>query len=279
MRLAPVAVAFVLVAGGAHAEDKLVLKDGQVVAGKIVAENDMEVRILSNDKTTAVPKSTLKSIERDGKVELLAQSTTTRAPRAAAESGARPRGAPEATPELLKWIDVCVQHLGSADAGVRQGATVALRAAGPAAKPALEKAQHSDNAQVAQLASSVLSQLSRPGAPAEARRPRGGRLGPGGPGTSSVDALMKQLGLSAEQQPKVEGIFDQHATAQEEVSKSAREGKIPKEEAKAKITALRAETEGKLAKVLTPEQMKKYKELNAPAMTAPAAAPAAGGKR
>jgi Spy/CpxP family protein refolding chaperone len=197
-------------------------------------------------------------------------ATPARAPRAAAESAGHgsARVAPESTAEFMKWVDLCVQHLGSSDAGVHQGAHVALRAAGSAAKPALEKAAAGDNPKIAQSAKSLLDQLAappphvaegghhgRPGAP-----PRGGQPGA---------AIVRQLGLSSEQQPKVTEILGAQEKAQQEIAKNARDGKMPKDEAKGKIAAVRADTEKKLSAALTAEPLKKYKDLSPTAQAAP----------
>jgi HlyD family secretion protein len=85
-----------------------------------------------------------------------------------------------------------------------------------------------------------------------------GRGGPGGPGGQSMeeirDRLVKQLGLSKDQQAKLEPILQ----AGRERTRGLRE--LPEAERRARIQQSREETRKKIREILTPEQQAKYDE-------------------
>lgn len=128
------------VAGTVAAEDRLILKDGQVTTGRIVSETEAEVVIDTGEENVKVPAWAIERIERD----------ESRPPREEGHSSA-----------LLSWIDVCIETLGSDDEIVRTSAIAALNKVGPAARPALERVTNSGEERVAAIAQRLLYRAKR----------------------------------------------------------------------------------------------------------------------
>lgn len=87
--------------------------------------------------------------------------------------------------------------------------------------------------------------------------PRGERRGPGGP---NLQALAEELGLSAEQKAQLEPIMK----AQAEKRRALRDDQsLTREQRMEKMRAIMEEGNKAISAVLTPEQMAKYKEMQA----------------
>lgn len=254
-----VATVLVLAVAMAVAEDRLILKDGQVVTGEIVSLTRGDVQIVSNGETIRVPRWAIEKMEREGaegKVETL---DPTDIPRRARPRRVLPspsivnRDIPETTPALLAWVDVCIRQLASEDEGVSKSAIAALRYVGPAARPALEKAAASSDETTARNAEKVLTHIDRvENRIAEHRR--GEALTEG----RSAETLSKALGLSDEQAPKFKAILEDYYRQQTALARSVRKGDVGRDDAGKRLLELRANVEEKLAKVLTKEQMESY---------------------
>jgi hypothetical protein len=254
-----VAAVLVLAAGVAVAEDKLTLKDGQVVTGEIISLSRGDVQILSGGETMRVPRWAIEKIEREsaeGKFETVDPADI---PRRAKPRRVLPspslvnREIPQATPDLLAWVDVCIQRLGSQDDGVSKSAIAALRYVGPAARSALEDAAASGDERTARNAEKVLVHIDR-----IENRIAEHRGGEGQPPPSSAATLGKMLGLNDEQVPEFKAILNDHYRKQNALARSVRKGDIERDDAGPRLLELRADLEEKLAQVLTAEQMERY---------------------
>jgi hypothetical protein len=269
MRIVTAAVVVVLAAGLAVAEDKLILRDGQVVTGKIVSTSEGDVTIRSGDETMRVPRWAIESIEREdaqGRVTTLkpTQKISSQPPKKRRGAGPRrtpsrpitEREFPESTPELLAWVDVCLQHLGSEDDGVRAGARAALRFTGPAARPALERTAAGGEGKAATEAGRVLVYLDGVERRMEKRKAQKAASDAATPAAR----LSELLGLSEEQSPQFKAIVEDYYEQQAGLAQSVRAGEIKASDAGRRVAELRNELETKLASLLTEEQMKLYRE-------------------
>ena len=159
------------------------------------------------------------------------------------------------TQALLAWIDVCVKNLSSSDEDVRAGAAAALKQAGSAAVPALEKLS-AGTSETAKTAKRVLGQIQRASTPpARAAAGEPVRHGP------SVDEMSSKLGLAGDQAAKFKTIMEQFHSKQAELSASVKNGDVAVNDAGGKAALLREKTDAELAKLLTPEQMKTYLQM------------------
>ncbi len=256
MRQAMVVAALALLVGTASATDKLILKDGKVLDGKIVGSTERDIQIEVGGETQRIPRSAIEKIERERpaatgdtpKVGATASRGTTAAPAAA-----RPA---EPSPEHLAWVDVCVKQLSSKDDDVRASAAAALSSSGPVAVPALKKAAAGKDQTVATLAQRVLGFIER----TETRMAQQ-TGGAGDPAERRADAVMVRLGLDAEQTKKYKAVFDEFDAKRVALIRSIRSGEIQVDEGSKQIAALRDTVDKQLAQVLNPEQMKQFMEL------------------
>jgi hypothetical protein len=259
MRQLAVVTFLVLATVTAVAEDKLVLKDGQVVTGEIISVSRGDVQIRSGGETIRVPRWAIEKMEREGtegQVETLEPADIPRRgkPRRVLPSPSLVnRDIPEATPEVLAWVDVCIQKLASQDEGVSKSAIAALRYLGPTARPALEEAAAGDDETTARNAEKVLAHIDR----VEARIAEQ-KSGEGQNRRRSAATLSKTLGLSDEQVPEFKAILDDHYRKQTALARSVRKGDVERDDANRQLVQLRADVEEKLAKVLTKEQMERF---------------------
>jgi hypothetical protein len=241
MRLPTVALLLALAVGLAVAEDTLILKDGQVITGQIVSQDRRDVRIRTGDETRRVPRSVIETILSEGeRLEPIATNKPFRT-------------SPDATPELASWVDLCIRHLDSDDAGVRSGAEAALRAAGPAARAAIELVVAERGMESPPAAIRLLTHLDSLAARAE-KRPQDDA---GSVGWDRVDMLVRGLALRGDQVPAfrsvVRGFFD----GVTELTESVRAGEIEQADADQKFSELRAAVAEGLADVLSEEQVKR----------------------
>ena len=230
-----IVVLLALGAGSAVAQDKVVLKDGKVVEGKVLSENGNDLRVRTSDETMVIPAWAVERVEKKNSA-----------------------GADEATPALLEWIDLLIVHLGSEDGGVQQGATLALRAAGAAAHPALEKAAAGENERVAERAETILGMTQRRGPKRERPRKREA------PPATMTERILSRLDLDDSQLQKVTEVLESHERRKRDLIASLREGKVPREKTGEQLQALNEKVDGELAEVLTEEQLKRYRELTRP---------------
>jgi len=160
MRLIGSAILLALIAGSAVAEDRLVLTDGQVITGTIVSIDRRDVRIRTDLETLRVPRIVIETMEREDGAQAGSKTLTPF------------RAFPAATPELQAWMEVCAEHLGSEDEGVRAGAAAALRVAGPAARAVLEKIVAESEDAPRPVVTRLLDQIDRLEGQTEPSRPR-----------------------------------------------------------------------------------------------------------
>ncbi len=116
----------------------------------------------------------------------------------------------------------------------------------------------------------------------------GGFGGPGGPGMdngqmikSRVAKLTKQLELTKEQAVGIENIYKEQAEARkQQFEQMHKSGQRPDMEAmRAQMEKERADTDARIAKILTPEQNEKYMQMNQGRGKHPAARGNAHGKK
>lgn len=236
MRLVAWVAALALLVGPAVAKDRLLLEDGQVVEGDLIAINRTDVQFRTGGETMRVPRAAVDKIER---IEILDLS----------DDGPMSRDArPAASRELQAWIELCVEHLDSPDPGVRAGAEMALRLTGLAAQPALEAAFAEGTEGIPAAATRLLAELKRIRERSAQRR-------------SPVDALSRALELTDEQLPEFKRIMGAFYASQAELSESVRGGEMEAEEADEQAQGLRAELDRQLAELLTDEQLERYREI------------------
>ncbi len=150
------------------------------------------------------------------------------------------------SPALEAWIKLLVEHLASKDERVRSGAALALRSAGPAARPALATAAASPDPELSAGAKRLLAQLEQP-----VRSARTARIG---------DAL----GLEGERLKAVESILGDLEQQRLQIVRKMQAGEVERAAAAEQITTLRRESDERLAGILDEEQMKRYLELTGP---------------
>jgi hypothetical protein len=226
--------------------------DGRVITGKILAEDEKTVTMRVGEATLGFDKEVLEWIRRDGETRRLDAPAAPPPAEAAPERPARERRPmPEASPALEKWLKVCMENLASEDPMVRRSAGLALRALGPAARPALEKAAKGDDPALAETAKRLLEQGPRGG------EGRGGRNQRG----NWMDRLAERLELSEEQKPGVAKVFEEMMQARRELMQSIRDGELSREEAGPRMQEIGEMTEAKLSEILSAEQMETYREM------------------
>jgi coenzyme F420-reducing hydrogenase alpha subunit len=100
--------------------------------------------------------------------------------------------------------------------------------------------------------------------------PKDGKGGPGGtppkPMTASemISKMKQELSLSDKQVSQIKPVIENEITQIDSIMSQERDGKITRDKAREKMDAVRKDTESKLSKYLTSDQMKKWKELNKP---------------
>jgi len=247
MRFVTIAVVVLLAVGVAVAEDKLILKDGQVVTGKILAESGSDIQIETAEETIRVPLWAIEKIQREKR-----SAPSRGAPRRGGTRNIPVKSSPEATPEMLKWVDTCVEQLGSKDDGVRAGAAAALRAAGGTAAAALERASKSDDPVMARDSKRLLAQVQR----IEDRIATRKRAS-----MSKIDIMVESLELDDDEAATFTDIIGEFQLKQRDLTVSIRSGKVDVADAADRMDALNEERNQKLSAALTTEQMDKYLEL------------------
>ena len=248
-----VALMFSLSVGLAVAEDRLTLKDGQVVTGKIIAVTATDVQIKTTEETMRVPVWAIDKMERDGRLVDPSGRSVGKKPNRKKQKRKPPPPppvrSPEATEPLLEWIDVCIAALGSDDLGVRNAATAAVMSTGTAARPALEKAVADNNPVVARDAKRMLSRIEHIEARAEERRLAT---------MTRTDRMVESLGLDKQEATSFESILTEFQRKQRDVALSMRRGTVDVSDGPKRMAALDTERDKKLAKLLTDAQMSNY---------------------
>lgn len=239
----------------AVAEDTLILKDGKVLRGKILAVTKEDVQIQTAGETMRVPTWAIDKIERETSGEATRTDPGAKKPVASRTAPPRPSvpDAPAyaATPAFLAWIDLCAAQLSSEDPGVRAGVTAALRSAGSAARPALERLAAGEDKRVAQDAQRLLAQVER----IESRRDAQARAT-----RTRTDDAIEALGLAGEPAAKFREILDAFQLEQREVAAALRSGKLDVAEAAARMQEQRKKRDEALAAHLSEEQLRAYRE-------------------
>ncbi len=255
MKCAAALTILVLVVGFAVAEDKVTLKDGKVMTGKVISVTVIDIQIEKDGEKVRVPRAAIDRVERDG-VLLDLDAANASARRTSRPSRPLPRSRThKATPALLAWIDVCAGQLAADDEGVRAGATAALLAAGKVAIPALERAVETDD-RTASTAKRILAQIER----------KEQRMAPPAPKARAAMTPAERhaliggaLKLTAEQEPKYKMIMDDYRQKQAGLRQSIRSGEVEISQAGEKTASLRDEVDKKLAEVLTAEQLRDFR--------------------
>jgi len=240
-------VIFLVAMGWVAADDKLLLKDGQTVTGKILSVTANDVKIDTGKETVRVPRWAIEKMEREGATAESANSSSKRG-----RHKIPTRAKLEPTPELNAWIETLVEKLGSDDEGVRLTAGFALRSAGATAYDAVKGASESDNEQAATAAKRILShidfvteQQARSQSSIHER--------------DNVGDLMTKVGVTAEQAPLFEKTLTEFYEQQSELAAAIRARQIPAEEGGKQLRELRAGVDTKVASMLTDQQMKVYR--------------------
>jgi hypothetical protein len=261
MRLAAALSTLVLVVGFAVAEDKVVLKDGRVMIGKILSVTQNDIQIEMDGEKARVPRAAIDKVERDG--VLLDLDAVNRNPDRPGRPARPPKPVPrsrvyEATPALLTWLDLCAAQLAADDEGVRASVTAALISAGKVAFPALKTASENDD-RIVTIAARIRAQIERK---EQRMAPPAPRANAATSQAERIASLGKALKLTDAQEPKFTVIMDDYRRMQSELRQSIRSGDVEMIQAGEKSTALRIEAEKQLAEVLTAEQMQTYKRLH-----------------
>ncbi len=200
---------------------------------------------------------------------ILALDPTGEPPEPGAGDGQPASGAPSParqvatapSPELSAWIELCLRHLTSTDEGVKNGAALALRVAGAAARPALEQAAAGSDPGLSAAAQQILARLSSP--PARTREE--GYRDTSHRREQAQERLIDSLGPREDQRPKLEAIFGEQERSRADLVRKIRDGELDRTAVPEALEALRRETEEKLAAVLDEAQMESYRQLTRPA--------------
>lgn len=174
---------------------------------------------------------------------------------------AAPRAEAPPSPELAQWIDLCIRHLVSTDEAVSNGATVALRMAGSAARPALEQAAKSDDPKLGAAAQQLLTRLST-----QSSRARSEGYGDAIHRQAQAhERLIDALAPREDQRPKLEALLLEQERNRTELVRKVREGEMDRTAFTEALSTLQRETEEKLAAVLDEAQLESYRKLTRPA--------------
>jgi len=177
-------------------------------------------------------------------------------PPPAAHESPRAAGAPEASPEFLAWIDLCVEQIGSSDGKVRAGAAQALRTAGTAAAPALESAVLGDNQQRSSLAGRILAQIDR-----QTRTSRPGSPQPSVHRPGSASRVLQNLELDDVKSEIAGKILEDFERRRREIVRGMQAGDVDRADVARQLAALRREADARLAEFLDEAEMERYREL------------------
>jgi Spy/CpxP family protein refolding chaperone len=102
-----------------------------------------------------------------------------------------------------------------------------------------------------------------PNARPEGNQPRGDRPpgpGPGGPGNNPFEAILDDLGLNDKQRKQCDEIHEALRTKMQEVMEQARDGKLERDDARAKRREIHETMMKEMKEVLTEEQFTKFEE-------------------
>lgn len=241
-------VIFLAAMGFVVAADKLLLKDGQTVTGKILSLTANDVQIQTETETIRVPRWAIDKIEREGGDDPRAASRAPQGTARAAQHDLPHRIEFESTPALEAWIATLVEQLASTDNGVRSTAAAALRAAGPVARDAVQGAAEGDNQNVARIAKRVLTHIdfgieqksAATGSPHD---------------RDHVGELMAAMKVTDEQTPRFKEVMSEFYTEQSEIAAAIRDKELSVADGGKQIKDLRAGIESTLATILTEEQL------------------------
>jgi len=232
---------------------------GREFRGKIVAEDETTVTLKTENGALGFEKSVIEWIKKDGEIRRMATPEAKPRPTPTPEREPRPdrerpnrerREGRQPSPEMKRWIQACIAHLGSEDLGVRRSASSALLSIGRLAHPALEEAARGDDERIATMAKQLLER--QPNRGNRERNP--GRRG------SQLERLAKELALTEEQKPKVKAIFEDLSRKRREMAQAMRSGEIPREDFRARWEEIQGATTEALRGVLTEEQMTRYED-------------------
>jgi hypothetical protein len=241
MRVVGLVFALLLIAGLALAEDQLILKDGQVITGKIVSVDRRDVRIRTDDGTRRVPRMVIETIRRSDPEPHPGPS----------------RASNETSVELSAWIDLCVRHLESEDAGVRMGAIAALKMAGLRARPALEHSAANSKESVPSAVPRLLAQLDRTYPDQVPKRP--GKAGL--PVESSFEDVIATLELDEQQVQAIRAAVMSFEEGVTELKETVRSGEIEPTESDEKFSVLRSDLKRELALTLDEVHVRRCLEM------------------
>jgi len=158
-------------------------------------------------------------------------------------------------PVIEAWVKILCAKIADANQTVRQSAQQGLVTVGKPAIAQLQALAAGSDQAVAAEAKRVLDRIERMGQRGQDGRP-GARQG----GAAQTDQLMKDLGLNSEQEAKAKSLLDENRQKSREIFSQIQDGTLTREEARAAMEELRAETDKQLKGVLSEEQFKKYEE-------------------
>lgn len=162
---------------------------------------------------------------------------------------------PPADPAVQAWVQTLVRRIADSHPGIRRSAREGLVALGKPALPALRQHAASADPEVATAAKELIRRIDR-GGRGMRRQGEGARERPGG----GVPRLLADLGLDEAQKSKIKELFERGARKRRELFQDMRDGALPREEMRAALRDLQAESVKTLEGVLTEEQLAKYRK-------------------
>jgi hypothetical protein len=159
-------------------------------------------------------------------------------------------------PAVQAWVQTLVRRIADAHPGIRRSAREALVALGQPALPALRQHATSSDPEVAAAAKEVMSRIDRGGG---GRRGRSEAPGPR-PGGGAM-RLLADLGLDDAQKKTIKELMESGARKRRELFQDMRDGTLSREEMRAALRDLQAESMKALEGVLNEEQLAGYRKV------------------
>lgn len=161
---------------------------------------------------------------------------------------------------LEAWIKSLTEKIAVENETIRRSVQAAVVAVGQPAIPHLQKVAKSEG-KASEEAQRLISRIERAG---QRRQPGGGEDGGGRGargGAFGGGRFLEQLGLSEDQQKKVDEFNESRAKSMADMREKLMNGEMTREDFREVMSKQREEQNAKMKEILTEDQMKKYEEM------------------